>query len=186
MENMIVLNERPSYLGKKRDTFVNGMDTKYGKGNWEFTWKVGDDYWPFQKAIFLYEGAYFIEMYVNVSFWKSILLLYSECYDNNVSNVNSGLDYSKQENNSNHYQDVAVRRCMLMLGLKFGDKTKPLMWVRHNSKDDGALLSPGRVKFHRPELIEQPFLPGWWESDSVEAFWQNNKHVIIKNQAKLF
>jgi len=183
IEKMVVLEKRPSYLGKKRDAFTSDMNEKYGKGNWDFAWKVGDDYWPFKKAIFLYEGAYFVEMLHEFDFWNGVLQEYSECYDNNVSNVASGLDYSKQENESNHYQDIAVRRCMLLLGLKFGDSKKPLMWARHNSEDDGSYLSPGRIKFHRPELIEQPELTGWWEPASTEAWYQSNKHIRIKENA---
>jgi len=171
--------ERPSYLGKKRDAFVQEMNAKYGNDNWRFAWKVGKNYLPFEHAIFLYEGAYFVEMYNDISFWRDILLLYRECYDNNESNINSGLDYSIQETSSNHYQDIAVRRVMLALGLSFGKKNNQLIWVRHNSEDDGADLSPGRVKFHIPDLIEKPELTGWWNPGSVESFWQSGKVIQV-------
>jgi hypothetical protein len=37
------------------------------------------------------------------------------------------------------------------------------------------ILSPGRVPFHRPDLIEKPELNGWWEKSSVESFYQSNR-----------
>jgi hypothetical protein len=172
--------DRPSHLGKKRDDFVRSMNEKYGEGNWRLAWKIGNRFVPFEQAIILYEGAYFLEVYNNIDFWKGTFLEYSECYDNAISNVKSGLDYSIQRENSNHYQDISVRRVMLALGLRFGSPDKPLMWIRHNSKDDGSYLSPGRVKFHLPKLIVQPELSGWWETGSTESFWQSNKFLQAK------
>jgi len=41
---------------------------------------------------------------------------------------------------------------------------------------------PGIVPFHIPEMIIRPdILPSWADPNSVEAFYQNNKHLILIN-----
>jgi hypothetical protein len=101
---------------------------------------------------------------------------YAECYDNNVTNVGSGLDYTRQENKSNHYQDISVRRVLARCGLWFTGRKKELLHIRHDSEQGlGQILSPGRVPFHLPFLIKQPELNGWWNPHSLEAWYQANK-----------
>jgi len=172
---------RLSYLGKKRDSFIEEMNTKYGKGNWRFVWKIEDRYLQFKQAIMLYEVSYFIKIYEENNAWRKTFLKYRECYDNAISNIKSGLDYEIQESSSNHYQDISVRRVMFSLGLHFGNTSLPLMQIRHKSTDDGYLLSPGYMKFHLPYLIEKSDSTGWWEPDSVESFWQSNKFIQTRD-----
>ncbi|MFQ6010159.1 MAG: hypothetical protein ACE5J7_03520, partial [Candidatus Aenigmatarchaeota archaeon] len=57
---------------------------------------------------------------------------------------------------------------------------KKLVQIRSHKSYWGKNLSPGRVPFHRPELIVEPHLEGWWDDNSVECFYQSNKILQIR------
>lgn len=171
--------ERLSYFGKKRDTIHDQFNAKYGVGNWRIAWQFGSQALPFQTAIQIYEDAYYEYLKIDRGALEQLLQEAREVYDNAETNVNSGLDYSIQENNSNHYQDISVRRVVLRLGRSF--KGNELVQIRHQSDSMvGSLLSPGRVPFHLPSLIVIPAKEGWWGKYTVEEFWQSNKILQVK------
>lgn len=172
--------ERPSFFGKKRDSKTAEYDEKYGKGNWRIMWKIHDKVYDFNIAIQLYEDAYFVYMHNNPSILNQICHEASEVYDNAETNVESGFDYNKQENDSNHYQDISVRRVIWRLGKTFEGKN--LVQIRHNSMSTvGQMLSPGRVPFHLQKYVEKPVKRGWWEPKTVEEFWQSNKVLQVRS-----
>jgi hypothetical protein len=174
--------ERLSYFGKKRDAIQSQFDSKYGVGNWRIAWQFGSQALPFPIAIQIYEDAYYEYLSFDKGLLEQLLQEAREVYDNAESNVNCGLDYSIQENNSNHYQDISVRRVILRLGRTF--KGNNLVQIRHQSESEvGALLSPGRVRFHLPDLIVKPVQEGWWGKSTVEEFWQSNKILQIKKES---
>jgi len=165
---------RVGFFGKKRDKLHKEFDEQYGIGKWRLTWNVNGMLYPFEHAILLYEDAYYRYFLKDPSVIHRLTERAGNVYDNAESNINSGYDYSIQETDSNHYQDIAVRRCVLRWGLQF--QGYKLVQIRHDSEDIvGALLSPGYIEFHRPNLILEPHLKGWWEDNSVECFWQSNK-----------
>lgn len=173
--------ERLSYFGKKRDAIQTQFDSKYGVGNWRIAWQFGSQALPFPIAIQIYEDAYYEFLKLDRGTLDQLLQEAREVYDNAESNVNSGLDYSIQENNSNHYQDISVRRVVLRLGRSF--KGDNLVQIRHQSDSlVGSLLSPGRVPFHLASLTVTPVQEGWWGKNTVEEFWQSNKILQIKKE----
>jgi hypothetical protein len=105
-----------------------------------------------------------------------------DIYDTAPSNVESGLDYHKQEDARSHLQDIAIRRALKNMGLSFqGEK---LMQVRDVGSDFPE-LSPGKVPFVLPKssiLKMRPYIAEWVEKGSVEDFWQNNKFVFARNE----
>ncbi len=170
--------ERPSYFGKKRDQIQMGYDEKYGKGDWRIAWEFGEHILPFEQAIQIYEDSYYLSLKENPEFVHELITTAKEVFDNAESNIHSELDYSIQENNSNHYQDISVRRVLFRLGCKF--RGKELIQIRHNSKSViGQLLSPGTILFHQIPSITKPHKRGWWEDDTVECFWQSNKVLQV-------
>jgi hypothetical protein len=173
-----VFEDRPSYFGRKRDEIQKGYDEKYGELSWKLAHKVGDRYLDFSDAIQLYEDAYYEFLRNHVGILNLLCNEAKEVWDNAETNVKCGFDYSAQENWSNHYQDISVRRVVFRLGRKFnGDK---LVQIRHNSESQvGSELSPGRVPFHLPAYVEQPVKEGWWEKGTVEEFWQSNKVLMV-------
>ncbi|MDD5746935.1 MAG: hypothetical protein PHO30_06725, partial [Candidatus Omnitrophica bacterium] len=50
-------------------------------------------------------------------------------------------------------------------------------------QSEGYFLNPGYVPFHRPELIIQPQLAGWWKPYSIEGFYQSAKAIILISAA---
>ena len=101
-----------------------------------------------------------------------------EVYDYEPDDVNSGLDYMVQNGTATHLQDIAIRNVVLRRGWQF--KGRELVQIRSHSTYWGKKLSPGKVRFHRPDLIVNPHLEGWWEPNSIEDFWQSNKALQVR------
>ena len=166
---------RAGYLGAKRDDRRKENDKKYGKGNWRVVWKVNGVYVGESGAYSLYEDAYFEFLKKNQDVLNQLVFEASNVYDDSPSNVSCGLDYSMQETNRTHLQDIAIRRSLIRLGTWFrGGK---LIQIRDKVGIHplSMTLSPGRVPFHKSEWIEKPESEGWWEKSSVESFYQSNK-----------
>jgi hypothetical protein len=173
--------ERPGYLGKHRDERFREWDSKYGAGNWRLTWRIGEIYVDFLGACALYEDAYHHFLSTNPAIFNQLITEACEVYDDELSNVESGFDYTKQETARTHIQDIAIRRSVIRMGLWF--RGKELIRIRQEKGTHplSVTLSPGRVPFHRLDLISQPEPTGkWWYPGTVEAFYQSNRVLQIK------
>ena len=171
---------RPGYSGRqgrKRDAQRNEV---YGPGNWRTAFRWGERTILYSEALILYEDAYFQHFMSDPGELEWLLDTACEVYDNSDSNVLSGTDYTVQEATSTHLQDIAIRRCLVRKGLEFrGDH---LVEIRGKSSE-GYRLNPGQIPFHRPDLIVQPEPKSWWNPGSVEAFWQANKVLQVKEKS---
>ncbi len=174
--------ERPSYLGRHKDERYAEWDAKYGKGNWRLVWKVDGRTLDFLGLCEIYEEAYYQFLKNNPSILKRLVSEASDVYDDAPSNVNSKFDYTKQETERTHVQDIAIRRVVLRLGETFRG-IEPIQ-IRHTQSKHplGLILSPGKVPLHNVSLIEQPALTGWWDENTVEALYQSNKFLQIKKE----
>ena len=94
--------------------------------------------------------------------------------------MDSGFDYAKQETGRTHLQDIAIRRCLLRLDMQFEGTELVRIRQEKGTNPLSMILSPGRVPFHKPELIEKPQTVSWWHKDTVESWYQNNKYLQIK------
>ena len=168
--------DRPGHFSWKKDKIHAGFDEQYGVGNWKLTYAWGDQIIPRDMAIQLYEDSYYEFLKEDKEVLEWLITTASDVYDNNPSNVHSGLDYTIQEYGGNHLQDISIRRSLIRLGRWFeGDR---LVEIR-GSESEGYMLSPGVVPFHLPEMIMKPALAGWWEKDTVEDFYQSNKLLQV-------
>jgi len=174
--------ERPGPLSRNRDEKHREWNKKYGKGNWRLIWKVGDACVDFLGACALYEDAYLAFFQGNPQVLERLVTEASDVYDDEPSNVRSGFDYAAQETKLTHIQDIAIRRSIARLGKQF--KGKELIRIRHEKGTHplSMILSPGRVPFHRPDLIVQPELQGWWNPSTVESFYQSNRYLQVKSR----
>ncbi len=172
--------DRPGYFGKHRDEKYQAWDRQYGKGNWRIVWKAGESYVDFHGVCALYEDAYLAFFSANFSICWQLIKEASEVYDIDPSDVESGLDYSKQRLNRTHIQDIAIRRCLVRAGVWFQGKELIRIRQEQGTHPLSITLSPGRVPFHRPDLIVLPELTGWWHPETVEAFYQSNKFLQVK------
>ena len=169
---------RTGFAGKKRDRQDQERDRLYGPGGWMIAHEVQGKYYSWLEALVqFYEEAYchYLQTQPELTDWQCREAC--DVYDNDPSNVNSGLDYNLQESSCNHMQDISIRRALKKIGKKF--EGKRLIQVRGRSSE-GYAFSPGIVPFHRPEWIKQPELKGWWRKGSIESFWQSNKVLLVK------
>ena len=173
--------ERPGYFGRYRNDRYRNWDEKYGAGNWRIVWLAGESYVDFLGVCALYEDAYFVFLKSDILVLKNLIDSAIEVYDDAPSNVESGLDYKKQETERTHIQDIAIRRSLIRMGRWF--KGTELIRIRQEKGTHklSVTLSPGRVRFHLPELIVKPQITGWWDNNSIESFYQSNKHLQIKS-----
>lgn len=179
-------SHRPGYFGRKRDEKVKELNEKFGEGNWKLGHLLGE---PKLGAYAVYDFVEACKMFYEESYFLyfrgrpedvDYACQFQECYDNAETNVQSGLDYAKQEAYSNHIQDIALRNVLRRLGKWFTGAIPQLMQVR--SKDTaGARFSPYNVPFAWPDLITQPSMaPEWAPHGTVEDFWQSNKWVLVR------
>jgi hypothetical protein len=66
---------------------------------------------------------------------------------------------------------------MVRRGWKF--EGTELIQVRSHKQYWGKQFSPGKILFHRPELIVKPSLKSWWNENSIEDWYQSNKIMQV-------
>ncbi len=172
---------RPGYLGRHREEKYRKWEEKYGKGNWRLVWRAGETFVDFFGVCALYEDAYFEFLRNNPDILKQLIAEASNVYDDETSNIESGFDYTKQETPRTHIQDIAIRRSVIRMGLWF--RGGELIRIRQEKGIHplSIILSPGRVPFHRQDLIEKPELERWWYVGTIESFYQSNKFLQAKS-----
>lgn len=174
------LIERPGFIGRKKEKKYKEWNEKFGREKWGFVWKWGELLIDFEQACLIYEDAYYKDSFEREDLWKHLFSKAKNFYDNAETNIKSGTDYLIQEAYSTHIQDISVRRIGIRRGWEMkGDK---LIQIR-GPESEGYKLMPGKVKFHEIEKIERPdILPFWAEPNSVEAFYQNNRWLYLKEK----
>lgn len=199
---------RPGYFGKRRDEIIAALDKEFGKDYWRLRWRIALPAahrisrlsFDFEYACKnFYEMSYFAYLIFNNA-ELDYICSFIEVIDNSITNINSGTDYNHQEAMSTHIQDIAIRKVLKRLGLKFksrccerdlnedgncdkhrvSDVHTRILTVR-GPTSNGGHLNPGQVPFIWPHLIEMPSLrPDWAKAWSVEDFWQSNKWVEVR------
>src|SRR3989338_3993968 len=111
--------ERQGYLGARREEKHREWDATYGKGNWRLVWKAGESAVEYLGVCALYEDAYFSFLCNEPLILHQLIHEASDVYDDELSNVHSGLDYTKQETSRTHIQDIAIRWCLVRMGVWF-------------------------------------------------------------------
>ena len=105
--------DSPGYAGKAKASRDTLRDKQYGRGNWKTAFRWGDLIIERGFALQLYEDAYWVFLRDNPEQLDWLCNTASEVYDNAKTNLQSGLDYSIQEAESTHLQDIAIRRSIL-------------------------------------------------------------------------
>jgi len=150
---------------------------------------VQGNYLEYEEACRLYEDAYFEYFKKRPELLEYLLEVASNVYDDDPSNVESGLDYSKRGDVRTHIQDIAIRNCVKRFGRQFTGHRLIQIRDRIGEHPLSLALSPGQVPFHKPELVSCPDnleeirSKAWWLPLSVEDFYQRAKRLIVRNQA---
>lgn len=172
--------KRPGYFGRNRDKIIASLNDQWPSG-WLLVWIFGQTPYDFLNAcVTFYEASYIDYLYKHPMLLEKICSEYHECYDNDITNIVSGLDYNYQESGATHIQDIAVRNAIKFLGKKFEGPKDKLLEIRGKESIGGRLLSPGVVPFIFHTYITEPSLaPKWAYKGSVEDFWQSNKWIQV-------
>jgi hypothetical protein len=179
------------FWGPDRKRIEAELDTEYGPGNWRIihVWgKKGELVIPKTMAVELYGDAYFgflrdndqIRDYIRKEA-KDVYVYPEQAVVTGQQTVPETLDYTIQEIEATHLQDIAIRRAFIRLGVWF--EGNRLICVRGGS--DGPIekqLSPGKVPFHLPHMIYEPHLKGWWEDNSVACYYHSGKLLQAKGR----
>lgn len=193
---------RPGQMGWERRRVLARLNAWFGDGGWEIRHRIGDRFISEPEAYALYEQAYHEYFRQHPQELRELLALASDIYDTHPGNVASGTDYSAQTpNQAAHLQDIAIRRVverfrrdysqpeMSEVRGVFADSSEirfhgdHLVQIRGKGTE-GYRFSPGVIPFHRPDLILQPALPGWWAPGAVEDFFQSNKVIVLTPKGK--
>ncbi|WP_203741906.1 hypothetical protein [Actinoplanes cyaneus] len=175
--------ERPGRLGSGRPLRVAEWDDTYGPGSWRLAWLIAGQYHDGNASLSLYEDAYFHLLHGSAETREALVSTACDVFVHDPSDTAAGLDYRHQDAPGHHLEDIAIRRCLVRLGVWFrGDQLVRLGGV-DKDPDPGWLrsqLSPHRLPFHRPDLLVRPELTGWWLPGSVESFYQSNKFLLAR------
>lgn len=188
---MKIFNEL-SYAGFQKAKIYQTLNQEFGEDNWIIAHFFDEKIISFLEAAHVYEESYYEFLRDNPDIREWIVSTASEVYDIHPSNIESRLDYAAQECPATHLQDIAVRRALTRLkleeqGIDYDPNNLPeipvfegghLVQIRGH-KTEGYVLNPGKVPFHKPELILNTQQEGWWDEYSVEAFYQKNKVLLV-------
>jgi len=170
---------RPGYVGGRRGKREKEYQRLFGEGNYRIRHLWHEEVIDRDAALALYEEAYYEFLKANPETLDWLCATASDVYDIAPTNVESGLDYHRQECAAVHLQDIAIRRCLQRLGRAF--EGSHLVQIRgHDS--EGYRLNPGQVPFHEPSAIIRPSLAQdtWWLEGSIEDMWQSNKILQVR------
>lgn len=166
---------KPWDYNRERDKFVWKIDRQAGKGNWFWVFRVGKRIYSWNWGLQLYEDAYFEFFRKNIPKLKTLVQDYSDVFEFNRHDLESNIDYRKQTQPQDHFQDIAVRRCLVRLGLVF--KGKPLLEMPGSDFDDR------KVRFHLPQFLTDSL------ETSCHSFLDGNRLIVvakeIEDKAKL-
>ncbi len=168
---------RPGFAGRKKALRRAELENKFGKDNWKIAHLVDGKLLSRDEALVYFEESYYQFFIKNPELLDWLILTAQDIYDTNPSNIDSKFDYSIQETDTVHLNDIAIRRVIKKLGKEFqGSKLLQI----HGEDSEGFVLTTGQIPFHKLDLIYSPQIKGWWGKNSIEAFWQSNKVLVVK------
>jgi len=150
--------------GSNRDKFIQKVNKQAGKGNWFFAFRAGKKLYSWNWGMQLYEDAYLSFLGKDINLVKKLVSACDVCEINN-KDLDAYLDYKKQKHDRDHYQDIAIRRCLVRLGVWF--KGTDLLSV------PGTEFDHSKIPFHLPHLLRKP--------DSLKSIksWLDGNHLLV-------
>lgn len=149
-------------LKDKKDSFIRKVEKAVGKNNWTWSFKFRNKFYSYPLGLQIYEDSFYSFLVKNIDLLKTLVTDYKDVYHNAYEDFESGLDYNIQKDKSEHYDDIAIRRCIARLGLKFnGEK---VLDIKNSS------YSEMKIPFHMPiggKLI------------SVKSWFDQNRYIVI-------
>jgi nicotinate-nucleotide adenylyltransferase len=178
VERAWLTSGRPGLEGTADPRHFNRL---FGDDNWRIRHYWKKKVFDRDVALSLYEEAYYQFFRNNPGVLNWLCRSALEVYELAPSNVDSWLNYYKQECPGVHLSDIAVRRCLKRLGRRLeGDRL-----IQIGGRDsEGYRLNPGKVPFHDADGILKPSLAqsNRWDENSIEDFWQSNQVLQVRSK----
>lgn len=152
-------------LGKNRDKFIQKVTRSAGKGNWFWTFRCNNKLYSWEMGMQMYEDAYWQFLRNDVSLVKE-LVGYFNVYVLDRHDIDSSINYKHQLNERDHYPDIALRRCLVRLGVWF--QGKEILRIPATKFNDC------NVPFHLPHLIQKPD-----DKKSIKSWLDSNRYIVI-------
>lgn len=171
----IIIFHELGYIGSNNKVY-DDINAKYGRENWSRAHYFDSSVISYDETLRLYEDSYYKFFLEKPAILDWLINTASEIYDLHPSNINSGLDYQKQECNAVHLQDITIRRVLGRLNKYF--KGDHLVEIR-GKNSEGYILNPGQVPFVEPDKIIDSSNNSWWKKGSIEHFYQDNKILLV-------
>jgi hypothetical protein len=166
-----------SDLKNKRDSFIEKVNKTVGEGNWFWVFYIGKQMYSLQLGLQIYEDSFYHHLMKNFVSLKDLLKNNKNVFVHSYQDLESGLDYKTQKGKSDHYNDIAIRRCVARMGLKFNGN--------NNYCVSNTLFCETKVPFHLKHLTNNKD-----SFYSVKSWYNESRHIVvateIHEQAKLF
>lgn len=150
-------------LGQNRDKFLAKVTRVAGKGNWFWTFTLGKKFYSWELGMQFYEDAFWEYFRGHANLLKNLVTNYNNIYVVNRFDAESGLDYRKQNQNQDHINDIAIRRCLTRFGINF--KGKDLLNLHQTDYSDTV------VPFHLSHLCDKKI--------SAKTWWAANRFIVV-------
>lgn len=168
-------------LPRDRDQRFEEYVRRYGRENCRLAWITGRSIAGFSGLCILFEDAYFNFLKDSPVICTELINQASEICSEPPPHIAWDLEYS------NHMREVdllvvALRRVLIRLGLWFQGEEKVKITLGEGGHPFlSVVLSPGKVPFHRPDLIQKPEILGReWGRGTVESFFWSNQVLQVK------
>ncbi|MFH1916889.1 MAG: hypothetical protein ABIJ21_06535 [Nanoarchaeota archaeon] len=176
---MWIAKGRPGQTGFKKSELEAELNKEYGERNWRRVHEFNGRILKKPEIFSICEAAYLMHSLDREEYWKHLLVDAKDIYDMKMEETESGLDYTIQHEFT-RFHDICIRNVVYKRGWQFsGDKLIQIRWNEAEPDWYSIHFDPGKVPFHRPDLIIAPHLKGWWDDNSVEDFYQSNKILQV-------
>lgn len=178
----------PGQFGRWRDELFAGFDEQYGLGNWYFAWIMpSGEVWDFDQVFWnIYVGGYVEYFSVHPDEAEYLAANFSYAYD--LTPITSEQAYDPYAligvpGLPNQFHHVALNIAILDVtdGWRGG---KPIA-VR-GLETEGEHWNPGHIPAREQHLsFAFPLEGAWWEPDSIEAVYQHNKVLCVRQSTPM-
>lgn len=182
MNGWTIVERQPKPFGLERKKREKELGQQYPDG-WQETWRWGDIIISKSITMSIIEDAYYHYLREDHNTLLNLLSQAAEVYEQGLDDIESGIDYTKQEGMAFHYSDIALRRAVIRLGEEMRGEM-PICIPRPLFTGEGIMpkLSTYNAPFHVRKNIIRPYVEGDWKENSIECFYQSNRVIIAREK----
>jgi len=161
------------YIGDhhhNRDKFFQKVNKRVGKGNYFLAFSAGKKLYSWNWGMQLYEDAYLSFLTKDISLVKKLVSMCDVCEINN-KDLESYLNFKHQKQDKDHNQDIAIRRCLIRLGVWF--KGTDLLSI------PGTEFDHSKIPFHLPHLLRKPD-----SLKSIKSWLDGNRLMVVASSSE--